>query len=58
MIIETCPKCGAPLLHLTIATLPPIPAVRCISCGFYHEGERDEIEYVPYSARNKEEETK
>lgn len=58
MTVETCPKCGAPLLHLTIATLPPIPAVRCISCGYYHEEEREKIEYVPYRERGREGETK
>ena len=48
MIIEICPKCGHPLLNIEIATLPPIPAKKCYNCGWYWEGERETIEFIPF----------
>jgi len=49
-IIETCPKCGADLECLVIATYPPIPARRCPKCGWSWEGKPqwDQIIRVPF----------
>lgn len=48
MIIETCPRCGAPLLDIVLASNPPIPRKECFSCGWYWQGEPEPIEYVPF----------
>lgn len=34
MIIETCPKCGGELKHLSLTTYPPIYKKVCTSCGW------------------------
>ncbi len=49
IIVETCPKCGSPLVDEVIATFPPIPAKRCFNCGWYWEGEPEPIEYRPFN---------
>lgn len=54
-IVETCPKCGAELLGISIATYPPIPAKQCPRCGWYWEGSMEEIKYVPFKEPSKEE---
>lgn len=48
MIVETCPKCGADLLNITISTYPPIPCKRCMKCGWYWEGKPERIRRVPF----------
>lgn len=52
LIIETCPECGADLMNYVIATYPPIPAKRCTKCGWTWEGEREEIQRVPFNSNN------
>lgn len=47
MIIETCPKCGGELKHLSLTTYPPIPKKVCTACGWSWTGEREKIKYVP-----------
>ena len=49
MVVETCPKCGYPLVNFTICTYPPIPSKRCMQCGWYWEGEPGEVKYVPFN---------
>lgn len=51
MIIETCPKCGAPLIDIMLASNPPIPRKECFSCGWYWQGEPEPIEYVPFGGK-------
>ena len=48
MIIETCPRCGAPLIDIMLASNPSIPRKECFSCGWYWQGEPEPIEYVPF----------
>lgn len=48
MIIETCPTCGHDLVHLVIATYPPIPKKKCFNCGWEWTGERDGVVRVPF----------
>lgn len=48
IVVETCPKCGAPLLDIMLASYPPIPAKRCTNCGYYWQGEPERIAYVPF----------
>ncbi len=33
MIIETCPRCGTPLMNIVLASNPPIPCKACPACG-------------------------
>ena len=46
--IETCPKCRNPIVNEMIATFPPIPRKRCLHCGWYWEGEPEEVTYIPF----------
>ena len=48
MIVETCPKCGADLLNIAIATYPPIPCKWCMNCGWRWERAMPKIERVPF----------
>ncbi len=48
IIIETCPKCGHDLNSIVIATNPPIPQKRCPSCGWFWEGEPEQVIHVPF----------
>lgn len=48
IIIETCPKCGHDLLDQVICTHPPIPAKHCPNCGWYWEGEPEQVIRVPF----------
>lgn len=51
MIIETCPRCGAPLLDSVVATFPPIPQKDCQNCGWNWKGKpepMEPIQYVPF----------
>lgn len=43
IIIETCPKCGHDLIDEVICTNPPIPNKGCPNCGWYWEGEPEEV---------------
>ena len=54
MVVETCPKCGNPLIDGVIATFPPIPTKRCFNCGWYWEGKPEPIEYVPFRGNGEE----
>lgn len=45
ILIETCPKCGAELQNIVIATFPPIPQKKCFKCGWRWEGKPEKIEY-------------
>lgn len=49
-IIETCPKCGADIEDLQIATNPPIPVKRCTKCDWRWEGSKDDdVIRVPFT---------
>lgn len=48
IIIETCPVCGHDLRDTMIATYPPIPRKDCPSCGWYWEGEPEQVTRVPF----------
>lgn len=48
MIIETCPKCGEPLMNIMLASNPPIPRKECWKCGWRWTGEPEKIEYKPF----------
>ena len=48
IIIETCPKCGHDLQDLVIAVHPPIPKKECPNCGWYWEGEPEQVMRVPF----------
>lgn len=48
IIVETCPRCGHDLRSMSICTNPPIPAKECPSCGWYWEGEPEQVIRVPF----------
>lgn len=45
IIVETCPKCGAELQNIVIATFPPIPKKQCYRCGWSWMGKPEKIVY-------------
>lgn len=47
MIIQTCPKCGADLHEMMLASAPPIHVKECLSCGYRYE-RREEVIRVPF----------
>lgn len=47
-IIYTCPKCGADLRDVMIATNPPINKKECFNCGWSSEEEREDVVRIPY----------
>ena len=47
-IIETCPRCGADLIDVVIATCPEIIRKECWSCGWSSHGEKEEIVRIPF----------
>ncbi len=47
-IIETCPRCGADLIDVVIATSPEIVRKECWSCGWASHGEKEEIVRIPF----------
>ena len=55
IIVETCPKCGADIEDLVIATYPPIPVKRCTKCDWRWEGEREDVVRVPFKEPDKNE---
>ena len=54
IIIETCPKCGHDLMDEMICTNPPIPKKKCTNpkCGWFWEGQREQIVRVPFNERS------
>lgn len=52
IIIETCPVCGHDLCDSMITAYPPIPKKECPSCGWYWEGEPEEIVRVPFGGNS------
>lgn len=48
IIIETCPRCGNDLRDVCICTYPPIPRKECPSCGWFWEGEPEQVVRVPF----------
>ena len=52
IIVETCPKCGHDLIDTVIATYPPIPRKECPSCGWYWEGEPEQMIRVPFNGNH------
>ena len=52
IIIETCPKCGHDLHDLVIATNPPIPKKECFNCGWYWEGEPEQVIRRPFGGNS------
>lgn len=48
MIVETCPKCGEPLIEIMLTSFPPIPKKECWKCGWSWTGEPERIEYKPF----------
>ncbi len=53
IIIETCPKCGGDLRDEVIAVYPPIPRKSCPQCGWFWEGEREQVMRVPFMEPDK-----
>ena len=51
-IIETCPRCGADLIDVVIATCPEIVRKECWSCGWASQGEKEEIVRVPFGGNS------
>ena len=47
-IIETCPRCGADLIDVVIATCPEIIRKECWSCGWASQGEKEEVVRIPF----------
>jgi len=45
---ETCPECGGRLLNEVICTYPPIPAKRCLKCGWSWEGKQEVVKPVRF----------
>ena len=51
-IIETCPRCGADLIDVVIATCPEIIRKECWSCGWASQGEKEEIVRIPFGGNS------
>ena len=47
-IVETCPRCGADLIDVIIATCPEIVRKECWSCGWSSQGEKEEVVRIPF----------
>jgi hypothetical protein len=52
IIIETCPKCGHDLMDEVICTNPPIPKKSCWNCGWYWEGEQEQVIRRPFGGNS------
>lgn len=48
IIVETCPKCGHDLVDEVLTVIPPIPRKSCPKCGWFWEGEPDQVVRVPF----------
>lgn len=51
-IIETCPRCGADLIDVVIATYPEIVRKECWSCGWASQGEKEEVVRIPFGGNS------
>ena len=51
-IIETCPRCGADLIDVVIATCPEIVRKECWSCGWASNGEKEEVVRIPFGGNS------
>lgn len=51
-IIETCPRCGADLIDVVIATYPDIIRKECWSCGWASHGEKEEVIRIPFGGNS------
>ena len=49
IIIETCPRCGHDLFEAIACTNPPIPRKECHHCGWFWEGQREQVIRVPFN---------
>lgn len=49
IIIETCPKCGHDLTDSVVCTNPPIPRKECCNCGWYWEGQKEQVVRIPFN---------
>ena len=54
LIVETCPRCGTPLLDSVVATFPPIQQKNCPSCGWHWEGKPESVEYRTFQSPTQE----
>lgn len=52
IIIETCPRCGHDLRDTMIDTFPPIPRKDCPNCGWFWEGEPEQVTRVPFGGNS------
>lgn len=48
ILVETCPKCGADLMDIELASYPPIPQKRCTICGWSWTGKAEKIVRRPF----------
>ena len=55
MIVETCPKCGEPLMDIMLTSNPPIPRKECYKCGWSWTGEPEKIEYKSFTLQQENE---
>lgn len=49
ILVETCPKCGADLMDIVLASYPPIPQKRCMCCGWSWTGKAEKIVRRPFN---------
>lgn len=48
-IVYTCPKCGADLQEVMLATNPPMHRKQCMSCGWsYTDTDREDVLRIPF----------
>ena len=47
MIIEACPKCGTPLMHMVVTTIPPFDIWECHNCGWRFEKQERIVRTTP-----------
>lgn len=48
ILVETCPKCGAALQDIVLASYPPIPQKKCFCCGWSWTRKPEKIVYQPF----------
>lgn len=58
ILVETCPKCGAVLQDIVLASYPPIPQKKCFCCGWSWTGKPEKIVYKPFEPANELEEVR
>lgn len=54
MIIHTCPECGGDLVDYVLTSYPPIPAKKCLKCGWYWRGKPEPITRIPFEPPKEE----